>query len=229
MAAAAVVQAFSVTLQAVNGDSITCTEPAGTTSGDLLIAVLSVDQVGDVITANTPSDWTDITGNLAANGVGGRVFWHQRGASAPDLVFNLSVGTEHMVGGVLRIDGHNSTTPIDDFAVGAGSTVTPISPDLNTATNNTLVLRLFMGDRDRITADTGFPSTTDNNHYIRESAVSSAACSQGAADEEQVSAGPVGTAEWTNAFSNSDGWHGVTIAIFSDGDFPSLRRVIIID
>jgi len=109
-----------------NSATPTITEPASAVSGDLLVAVVGSSDPGTAITGLT--GWTQLA--EGSDGQGNRYWygWIIRGASAPDLV--AAAANTNWVTGCIRIDGHDSTTPIgSDHANSTTGTNPGVNPD----------------------------------------------------------------------------------------------------
>lgn len=101
----------------------TLTEPAGSTTDDLLVACISFR---GAVTPSIPSTWTlvgrtTVTGNTSTNtaSIGsGLMAYIRRGATAPDLVFGTPTGFPDLaIGGIVRISGQDLTNPLAGFSV----------------------------------------------------------------------------------------------------------------
>lgn len=101
----------------------TLTEPAGSTTDDLLVACISFR--GNA-TPSIPATWTlvgrtTVAGNTNTNNqsIGsGLMAYIKRGATAPDLIFGSPTGFPDLViGGIVRINGQDLTNPLAGFSV----------------------------------------------------------------------------------------------------------------
>lgn len=204
--AAPALQTFSFARSA-SGTSINGSRPAGTASGDLLIAIMTTDGGGETLTA--PGGWTVVTGNIGSNHTS-RSWYKIAGASEP-ASYTFTVGSnEAMTIGILRLSGHDLASPINVFGISTGASTSPTAPSVTTTVNDALILRYYGADDDDYTGDdTGYPPA-HTGIYRRQSG-GTRECHQGAAYTTQLSAGTTGTA----AFSQNQGeqWSAVTIAI----------------
>lgn len=206
-----VLQEFVV---AVDGTSDTAIEVDPTTMtiaiGDLLVAPFTTDGGGESL--QPPStDWVKAFSNFGATHTS-RCFWKiatQADVDETSYVFTLG-SAEQKIAGIMRITGHDPNMPIDSMAVATGTSTTPTCPSITTLTNDCLILRIFGADDDDITTDSGFPAGT-TGLWVRDTGTGTATCSQGAAHENQVTAGSTGTAAFTMLLSEP--WSAWTIAI----------------
>lgn len=106
-----------------NASTVTFTEPSGTVSGDILIAIVYFESTGSV---TPPAGWsssfngTTLAQSLSAEGPWtATAFWIRRGASAPGLVFTLP-GSHYSQGQITSYSG--AETSGDPFSFAAETT-----------------------------------------------------------------------------------------------------------
>lgn len=179
--------------------SLTGSEPAGTTSGDLLVA--HVVGLSDHIAHVGPAGWTQIfqQDNAGAGDCRGSAWWIARGGSAPSFVWTGPLAVD----GEVTIEtrrGADTTSPIDGAPgatnYNAGGTA-PISPSVTTANANSwLVSGFFDGGAVAITTKpTGMTSRQETD--------GGTSFLTAVADLLVVAAGATGTKTWTlNAGDN---------------------------
>ena len=108
----------TISAQANNGGTgtLTLTEPSGATGGDLFVACIAYRGTVDPI--GLPTGWTQIqkvfVSNVATNNTARPsllMAWIQRGGSSPSFAFT---GFNNVATGfVIRLDGHDTLSPID--------------------------------------------------------------------------------------------------------------------
>lgn len=106
--------------------TITIDKPSGVVSGDLLIAQVSVRRSNT--TWSVPSGWTELHDQTMPDDTNGSLAqvtaWKIAGGSEPSNYTFTPSGADPMAGIILRITGHDPTTPI-----GASSGLADNSPD----------------------------------------------------------------------------------------------------
>lgn len=207
-----VVQSSSVATGA-SVTSITITKPAGTVEGDLLLAFITRDAGGDTIGA--PAGFVTILsdGNINVASAAMKIARKAAGASEPaDYTFDSNEAAEDMVGIMLRIDGHVSGDPVDVTDFSEGTSTTPISPDITTTVDNTLIISSTHSEEGlELTDDIGEPSGY-TMVFRRATGTGGANAEAGVATIDQASAGATGTASWTSTEDSSE-WYAAHIAI----------------
>lgn len=188
----------------VNG-TLTATEPAGTASGDVLIACL--DEAGGVTAHTGPAGWTPLEqSNYATLNVNrGSVWFILRGGSAPSLTWSgpLAVLTDI---DIFTYRGSDQTTPIDvhTSAVRASST-TPLSPSVTTNIANDVLLAILFNEEANstvVTQPSGMTSRQDGFTVGDDIFM---------ADLTLGAAGATGTKQWT--LDTGDATWAVALAI----------------
>lgn len=149
--------------QAVPG-SFTLTAPTGGTAGDLYVAcIVYRGTQGSGGPPSLPAGWniiqrhnnTTAISNIATNNtaVGAAMMaWIVRGATEPDLVFGATVNQQFTnaaaIGGIIRISGADTTSPIDASSVStlaAGGTAATTTAITTSSANDLLILGCFGG------------------------------------------------------------------------------------
>jgi hypothetical protein len=102
--------------------AVTVGRPAGTTTGDVLIAQITADAAPNV--SVVPAGWTAITSPLAAS-TGARVFtyYHVVGTAAEPTSYSWTLSSAVKWGaGITAFSGVNTTNPFDTVAATASNT-----------------------------------------------------------------------------------------------------------
>ena len=142
-------ESMATTVESSESSSITIAKPSGTAVDDRLLAVIAVD--GHLPGVSTPTGWSKLfeRENSNDNRVTMAVYQRVAGASEPtNHTFSWSSGTEKAVGGILRYDGVDTSSPIDAWATQTGSDSSPIAPSVTTTVDNVMVVRAFGSDHD---------------------------------------------------------------------------------
>jgi hypothetical protein len=136
----------SVSSATANGPAseLTLGKPAGTSEGDLLIAVIA-HQGGSAKNMPAPAGWTEIPGTNVYQGTNARIHaWYRfAGPTEPDFwLFTLTGGGDDMAGGIMSIVRGRTPVPIDAAAGQANATSTrPVTaPSITTTVADTLLL-----------------------------------------------------------------------------------------
>ncbi len=202
--------------------SITIDKPDSTVENDLLIAVIS-NSPGETATL---SGWTIIQ-SQPYEGLGLQTFYKVAGAAeGDDYTFTFS-GNCYAYAAIIRITGHDTSTPINISGTRSGFSASPTCSSTNTTKDDCLILRVFAADKSDITIDDGEPSgttvvTVDTTHggglYGKGhygdglyGMTGGGRCSAGVAYASQGASGATGTAAF--ALTASRSWLASTIAI----------------
>jgi hypothetical protein len=138
----------AVTSNAVNAaTSIPISTPAGTTAGDVLLAVLT-HQNGINRNLTAPAGWTAVPNTDFTDGTNARVkaFYKVAGPSEPaSYTFTLLGGAgQDTAGGIMAISGANTTSPINasngQNNAPAGSSRNVTAPSITTSLADTLLV-----------------------------------------------------------------------------------------
>jgi len=111
----------------------------------------------------------------------------------------------------MRFTGHDTTSTIDDTAVGGGKSGTPVSPAVTTTVANALILRIGGFKDDDITVDA--PGLSGHTAITMDYSKSGGKCSGGAGYVTQAAIGSSGTSNFSLTVSKE--YRAVTIAIVS--------------
>jgi hypothetical protein len=203
-------------LPAVN---IQVAKPSGTVEGSLLVAAVSVD--GDVrTTMPTPSGWTLVS--LGPTGVSAgmaqqtfAVYWKLATASEPTTYPFTWTASKHAYAWIMRISGHNATSPIHTSNMLSGVSLLPTitSPEVITTVENAMILRLGGFDGRAIVVDVPglllhTPITMDSSRNI-----GTMSCSGGAGYMTLANPGNSGTSAFVLVGALGEDFTTVTIAI----------------
>lgn len=195
------------------GDSATptITEPAGATTGDLLIAVIGSATETTAITGLT--GWTQLgEGN---DGVGNRYWygWIIRGGSAPDLV--AAAANANWSTGCVRITGHHATTPIGtNHGTATGTDTAPDPPNVDPGSSNDYLSVAATVQEGKANSFT--PPTTPGTYTERTDAGTGGAGSAASHVSHSIATRQyTGQAENPGAFTaaNNDGWVAITMIV----------------
>lgn len=135
-----------------NASSITVNKPAGVVEGDLMIAWIGTANSSSDVTVNTLSGWTAIgTGSLNTAGENfarGTLLRKIAGPSEPsNYTFTFSGTANQATGEIHRLNGINTTTPINTFlfatGLAAGLQPDPPAPAVTTTVTNCMIMRFL--------------------------------------------------------------------------------------
>ncbi len=198
---------YSEAKQSSNTNNVVVATPPGTSEGDLLIAAVVTD--GDqTISPPGGEGWTQIAQN--ANGLTLGVWWKTAGAfESPSHEFTWS-GNERSYAWIMRLTGHDPTSPIHASTVAGGASASPTCPSLNVSIASSLVLRVGGFDNDDIVVDN--PGLSGHTPItMDESSATGGSCSGGAGHRFLAAPGPSGTADFS--LTAAQQWRTVTVAI----------------
>jgi hypothetical protein len=179
--------------------SVTINKPAGTLSGDVLIAALTMDAAG-VETITPPAGWTLV--RTVNGGSGLAIYWKAAGGSEPaSYVFGFNPGNTDITGAIGAYSGVDNATPVDvengNTSPGATSHTTL---SVSTATANTRLVALFGDDASSSwTAPAGMTARVNSNGGALNSSLS-------ISDAAQAATGATGTRTATSS-NVSNGVH----------------------
>lgn len=191
----------SATTKVSSGTSIDATVPAGTESGDLLVAILVDQNVSAPSTA--PSGWTED----ATNGNRLHVFWRAAPASPPSTYQWSWAGTGAIICIMVRISGADTSALHLSSYVEEIASSAPNCPTITTTVDKCLVLRV-MGTLFDIDVGTGYPSGTTGVDKDNGDGTWAGA---GLAWEEKDPAGATGAKTFSTSHTTNN--EGGTIAI----------------
>ena len=192
--------------------SITIGLPPGTSVSDLLIAAVSLDGPLDGLAA--PAGWNllDLQQSPGSKSHFGAWWKIATLAEASSHTFDWN-SDEHAYGWIMRFTGHDPASPIHQFSVGGGDSITPLSPAVTTTIGYTMILRLIGLNHDHIIVD--IPGTSGHTTVtMDQSGGGAGSASGGAAYVLQSSDGGSGTANFT--LTKNEAYRTVTIAIAPD-------------
>jgi len=170
-------------------------KPAGTTQGDLLLAVVA-HQVGQYRSMTAPTGWTAVPNTDWADGNNARIHaWYKfAGNSEPSTyTFTLTGGSgQDTSGGMLALSGVRQTAPIDASggqSNGPNSSTAVTAPSITTSTANPLLV--FGGACANVSTFTPPPGMTEQ--WDRATSSSSSRVSTEVATAGFAGPGPTGT------------------------------------
>lgn len=120
-----------------NGASLVITKPTGVVNGDLMIAVIGA--VGAVTSA--PSGWTLVASETTTN----KLYIYRKAASSEGTDYTWGFDNDGADGVIMRIDGHNSASPIGTigtFNSQANTTSPTFTTGITPSTGDSLILML---------------------------------------------------------------------------------------
>src|SRR6478736_2981957 len=183
--------------------------PGGTTTDDLVLVVVGTSALYTTPSINTSGYTNAVSYNSGAGKI--EAFYKKMGGT-PDstVVINQSdfVGTYLSCAEVFVFRGVDTTTPIDATATTtSGSSTTPDSPSITTATNGSAVISAVQSNVNdaSVTAPSGYGDQGDIG------ATGSASSTTAVAWKIVTAAGAEDPPSWTNFDSSS--WAAVTIAL----------------
>lgn len=191
--------------------TLTIPVPAGTASGDLLLAIVSTDSE---TTLNTPVGWTLLDQGNSSAAVTMAVYYRIATAAEPaSYSFNWG-SSEEVAGAILRYSGVSTSDPIGVWGVATGTNNSPTSPSASTANADTRVVRIYGADDDDL-AGSPYPTGTTGRLNI---AGSTDGPSLGVADAVQAAIGATGSAAFS--LSASEQWRALTVVLAPPGVNP---------
>jgi hypothetical protein len=192
-----------------NATSVVINKPAGTGTGDLLIAAVAGD--GSIASTLTPpAGWNLAHVSNQDGQITFGVWWKLAGASESSTYSFTWSGARHAYGWIMRFTGHDPATPINAVTNTSGSGSAPQSPSVTSTVDDTLILRLGGFDDDDITA--GAPGLTGHTAInMADTGNGPSTVSGGAGYVLQPTAGASGTSSF--ALTASEEYVTVTIAI----------------
>lgn len=206
-----VVESASSGNNGTTATSVVVNMPSGVTTGDLLIAQVTISTN---VTPNTPSGWTLERSDVAAGNIV-RSFIFSRvadGTEGATQTFDAP-GSGRWAAGILRISGADTTTPVDvDGATvdnGNPASTNMVAPSVTTTVDNTLVLRFYaLSDgRNSNSTPTGLTEAYDTASGFGAGVTCSCAY------VDQASAGASGTATSTTSAQTPEYTVSQTVAI----------------
>ena len=193
-------------------NALVVAKPAGTVTGDLLIAAVAVDGKKTNSLA-APAGWNVVNVGeepVDAGQVTLGVWWKLADAGeTADYTFTWSAN-ESAYGMVMRFTGHDPVNPINVSSVAGGVSGSPGSPAVTTTVPNTMILRLGGFDDDDINiGNPGLPGHTAIT--MGKSSSGNGTASGGAGYTIQEAAGDSGISTFT--LTKAEEYRTVTIAI----------------
>jgi hypothetical protein len=184
-----------------NANSASLSVPAGTQSGDLLLAFVSVAYQFPRVNP-APSGWTMIA--EAHSSANGHMFYRVADGTEP-ASYTFTWGDSRNAQAVMmRYTGIDTSSPIGASSFDSSSFPHPSAPSVTTTVDDSIVVR-FLSQTDNPSAiPSGTTQRFNNFNTILLSVV----------DSVQASAGSTGTATWTN--SNYGSWVAMTVVLQPD-------------
>lgn len=162
-----VVQSFGLGVQTGAETTVGVTRPAGTGSGDLLLAAIAIDRnhMDDVV---PPTGFSPLEVNEEGGQVTLGVWWKVAGSAEPtDYSWSWS-GGDRAVAWVVRITNQYPGNPVTSFATASGLSASPECPATGTTVDQSLVVRIGAFDGGDITP--GAPGLTGHTPLLMEAA-----------------------------------------------------------
>jgi Tfp pilus assembly protein PilX len=204
-----VFEGFADTSLGSDGLSITIPKPAGTTSGDLLVAAVVID--GENKPAiSAPAGWTLVDHESTSKQVTMDVLWKTASATEPASYDFSWVKSQEAYGWIMRFSGQDAADPVAASSSGGGSSTAPVSPAVTATSPGSLILRIGGFDDDDITP--GNPGVTGHTPInMGKSGTGANSASGGAAYTIQATSGDSGTSNFS--LTANEDYRSVTIAI----------------
>lgn len=208
---------MAITVQSTQTGTTSASKPTSTSQNDLLIAVVSKNgSAGEVMSA--PSDTTpwiklDEQGqNSGASYVWGAVFYKLAGASEPSSYAFTSTGGSIQNTAIMRITGHNITTPIENHQGTSNgvSSKTITLAGITPATANSLIFIVACVLATNVTFSSYALTTSDPGGWAE------------AFDIHDSSANGIGAASAIRPQTTAT---GNATAVYASGDAADLRKV----
>lgn len=195
LAAVPVIESVATKGNSSASANVVITKPTGTAEGDLLLAIIG----GRTATAAAdPGDWTDVGSQLQGDSGASfsAVFYKIAGASeGTDYTFVVTdAGDNRNTGAILRISGHDPTTPINVQTADTSQTTDPSCPTATTTVADCLIVLSaahVQGSDDDLT----IPGSTTERFDVNSG--SSIGSSNEGASTSKASAGATGAFQWT--------------------------------
>ncbi len=137
-------QSFTEAKAPTNVTELTINKPAGVVEGDLMVAVVIASYGGD----SSSSGWTVIQGYISS--IACVTFYKIAGADEPDDYTFTWASSYQAYGFIMRITGHDTSTPINVSGLATGTSANPTCPSVTTTKDDCLILRIFGADDDDI-------------------------------------------------------------------------------
>lgn len=206
---------FRAATTATGTGSLTLTVPAGTASGDVLLA--QVAHVSGAATLTVPSGWTPVRTDSNGSAVTSGLFLKTAAAGEPSAVFALPAGsTVRMGGGITSYTGVHPTNRLDVAATGVtGTGLTPFAPAVTTTTANTVLVRFITND------SASFPAPAGTNSRWQFTLGGGATAGVTAWDERFVGPGTAPARSAGASGSTSSNGIGQTVALRLGPGTPS--------
>jgi hypothetical protein len=167
--------------------SLSLNVPAGTSSGDVMVAVVS--SVSTTAPA-TPSGWTKVTAASVSYGSGSlTVFSRVAGSSEPASYSFTLGGTFEASGEVSTYVGVNNTTPVQVSGSASGNSKTLTAPSVTTTTNRDFIISALSYNAGSAVTITNPAGTTERGEALSPGTFLGTI----AVDELQVTAGATGS------------------------------------
>lgn len=194
--------------------TVTVTKPTSLVEGDLMPTWMMLDtQTAGSFDGET--GWTEVYDTLAS-GILGSLYWREAGASEPTTQVFSTTGTiaEDDVFCCLRVDGHDSTTPMPTTSSNSGESSAPVATGITTANNNALVLAICHFDGNDFTQWMGPPTATGITFVAGGEYQNGSGGSSGGfwAFGVKPTAGAIGNATWPST-TVVDGWISYMVEI----------------
>lgn len=193
--------------------NVTITVPAGTATGDLLVAAIAKADGSTAITPPNTAVWTtvsegacDNTQTAATCRLG--VFYHVVQAGDPGTYTFTWPASVRFYYDMLRYSGADAAAPFDASAVQVGppDTSPATAPTVTTSVSNALVMRIALAD-----TAANFTGTPASNRTNQNSGGAANGVTLAVSDAIQATAGATGTANFTMGGTPRT-WRTVTVA-----------------
>lgn len=201
-----------------SGTTVTIAKPAGTASGDVLVALIVASTSSTAPTITPPSGWVAV--GTFANGPSktAGVWTRAAGGSEPaNYAWTSSVAMNQAAGVVLRYAPQSPTQSpgaVDATAMGSGVASPGVAPSVSATGDNDTLISLFTAN---VTAGSGVSGMTQRAAIAPVGSVTAYAY-----DELLTAAGATGTRTWTGSTQG----FGFTVALLANQQGSRVRMMI---
>lgn len=209
--------------------TVTVTKPAGTVSGDLLLAAVT-NRGGNVAPSTVPSGWVllDSAGSSTGDVMWAGVYYLIAGGSEP-ADYTWAGMTDSCSGGMIAVSGADTTTPINVHAVRYNASGATGTAGVTTTLADTLVVSLYGSyDNNSVTQNSWACGTdpTSLTHRLESTSSGGNDSAVGAATGTKATAGATGASTYTFSAARSNVGFLLAVAPPSSGVTGTLAAVL---
>jgi Tfp pilus assembly protein PilV len=188
----------------VDGGDLTISQPAGTAVGDLLLAVVHIENNAAEFLGDVSGTWATILTREAGSNLGMRSF--HRFATSTSASYTWDTSGKKASGGIVALRCDTRVQPRFDADATSGSSGTMSSPSVSASSNDAILLAFFGSKKGSAThsAPTGMTNlySTANADF------------RSATHRQVIGAGSTGTR--TSGSSDGDSWIGMSVAVWAE-------------